>query len=62
MTSRRRVTFSFPFPNLRPTGEYHATAAATCTGIMSNMLDTNYRTMFSVLRSPEEGEAFKRII
>lgn len=29
---------------------------------MSKMLDTNYRTVFSVLRSPEESEEFKRII
>ncbi|EFN68539.1 Neuroblastoma suppressor of tumorigenicity 1 [Camponotus floridanus] len=45
----------------KKTGAYYHASAVTCTGTMSKMLDTNYR-MFSVLRSPEEGEEFKRII
>lgn len=61
MTFRRRVAFSFPFPNLRVIRIGAYASAVTCTGTMSKMLDTNYR-MFSVLRSPEEGEEFKRII
>jgi len=62
--SRRRVAFSFPFPNLRviKTGTYYCTPTAAYISIMSKMLDTNYRTVFSVLRSPEESEEFKRII
>lgn len=61
--SRRRVAFSFPFPNLRviESETYYCTPTAY-TGTMSKMLDTNYRTVFSVLRSPEESEEFKRII
>lgn len=62
VTSRRRVAFSFPFPNLRATGRHYVLPAATCTGTMCKMLDTNYRIVFSVLRSPEESEEFKRII
>lgn len=60
--SRRRVAFSFPFPNLRVIGTYYCAPTAACTGTMSKMLDTNYRTVFSVLRSPEKSEEFKRII
>lgn len=63
VTSRGSVAFSFPFPNLiRARAQCYATAAATLTGTMSKMLDTNYFTVFSVLRSPEEGEEFKRIV
>jgi len=64
VTFRRRAVFSFPFPNLR-TGTHrrnYVSTATQCTSTMSKMLDTNYRTLFSVLRSPEEGEEFKRII
>lgn len=32
------------------------------TGSMSKMLDINYRAVFSVLRSPEQSEVFKRFV
>ena len=64
VTSRRRVTFSFPFPNLQviKTGTYYCVSTIPYTSTMSKMLDTNYCTVFSVLRSPEKNEEFKRII
>ena len=67
MTSWRREIFSFLFPNLRVPGwavliidDAHKPTGQIVS--MSKMLGTNYCTVFSVLRSPEEGESFKRII
>lgn len=64
VSCRRSEGFSFPFPNLTGLDEGGADRGGTRTGIviMSKMLGTNYCTVFSVLRSPEEGESFKRII
>lgn len=67
VTSWRREIFSFLFPNLRVPGwavlvidDAHEPTGQIVS--MSKMLGTNYCTVFSVLRSPEEGESFKRII
>lgn len=65
VTSWRREIFSFLFPNLR--GPKRAELIIDASerieiSSMSKILGTNYCTVFSVLRSPEEGESFKRII